>query len=115
MFLRENPARIEAMPEHTYDEIVAKYVEMNIAYPFMEGIGRSARIGLDLMLKKNLSVCVDWSLIDKKDYLEAMRISVVDAAPLRQLLKPALTLNVDDRYIVIKGIDYSYYSEETKS
>lgn len=111
MFLKENLAQIEQMPESTFDEIITKYVEMNIAHPFMEGNGRSTRIWLDMMLKKNLGVCVDWSLIDKTEYLDTMRISVVDAEPLRRLLKPALTGHVNDRAIIIKGIDYSYYYE----
>ncbi len=112
MFLHESLARIERMPENTFEEIISKYVEMNIAHPFMEGNGRSTRIWLDMMLKKNLALCVDWSLIDKKEYLDTMRISVTNAEPLRHLLEPALTRRVNDRAIVIKGIDYSYYYEE---
>lgn len=112
MFLHENLSRIEQMSENTFEEIIAKYVEMNIAHPFMEGNGRSTRIWLDMMLKKNLAVCVDWSLIDKKDYLYAMQLSVTNTEYLCQLLKPALTGHVNDRSIVIKGIDYSYYYEE---
>lgn len=115
MFLRDSLAAIEKMPESTFDEIIAKYAEMNIAHPFMEGNGRSIRIWLDMMLKKNLSLCIDWSLIDKKEYLETMRVSVVNSEPLRRLLKPALTSNTNDRVLVMKGIDYSYYYEEPDS
>lgn len=112
MFLTENLSEIEKMPETTFDEIVAKYVEMNIAHPFMEGNGRSARIWLDLILKKNLRVCVDWSRIDKNEYLDAMHESVVRPEPIRLLLKGALTTEIDNREIIMKGIDYSYYYEE---
>ena len=111
MFLVDNLHQIESMPENNFEVIVNKYVEMNIAHPFMEGNGRSTRIWLDMMLKKNLSLCIDWSAIDKKDYLDAMRTSVVDADPLKQLLQPALTQDIDNREIIFKGIDYSYYYE----
>lgn len=110
-FLPENLARIEAMPEKTFDEIVDKYVEMNIAHPFREGNGRSTRIWLDLILKKNLKLCVDWSRIDKPEYLAAMRKSVTDPKEIRALLKSALTDDIFNREIMIKGIDYSYYYE----
>ena len=103
---------IEQMPETTFDEIIAKYVEMNVAHPFMEGNGRSTRIWLDLMLKRALKKCVDWSKVDKRSYLDAMRMSVADAAPLRNLLLPALTSKIHDRELFMKGIDYSYYYEE---
>lgn len=103
---------IENMPETTFDEIVDKYVEMNVAHPFMEGNGRSTRIWLDLMLKRSLKKCVDWSKINKNDYLEAMRKSVVDAACIKELLQSALTDKIDDRELFMKGIDYSYYYEE---
>lgn len=103
---------IEAMPETTFDEIVDKYVEMNIAHPFMEGNGRSTRIWLDLMLKRTLKRCVDWSQIDKSDYLDAMRKSATDASALKALLNGALTAKIDDREMFMKGIDYSYYYEE---
>ena len=103
---------IERMPETTFDEIVDKYVEMNVAHPFMEGNGRSTRIWLDLMFKRSLKKCVDWSRIDKNTYLEAMRRSVVDPAPIKALLQPALTGKIDDRETFMKGIDYSYYYEE---
>ena len=111
MFLRENLGKIEAMPEDTFENIVAKYVEMNVAHPFMEGNGRSTRIWLDLILKKNLKLCIDWSQIDKKEYLSAMQQSVVDAGSITALLKSALTDDVDNREIIMKGIDYSYYYE----
>lgn len=103
---------IEAMPETTFDEIVDKYVEMNIAHPFMEGNGRSTRIWLDLMLKRTLKRCVDWSLIDKSAYLDAMRRSATDASALKALLNGALTSKINDREMFMKGIDYSYYYEE---
>ena len=104
-------AHIEVMPENTFDEIIDKYVEMNVAHPFMEGNGRSTRIWLDLILKKNLRQCVDWSRIDKSDYLAAMRESVDDSQKIRLLLQNALTDDVDNREIIMKGIDYSYYYE----
>ena len=100
------------MPEDTLERIVEKYVDMNVAHPFMEGNGRSTRIWLDLILKKNLQKCVDWSLIDKKDYLAAMRESVDDPGKICSLIKGALTDDIDDREIIMKGIDYSYYYEE---
>ena len=100
------------MPETTFDEIVSKYVEMNVAHPFMEGNGRSTRIWLDLMLKRSLKRCVDWSQIDKNDYLNAMRTSVSDDSEIRRLLKGSLTDEIDSREMFMKGIDYSYYYEE---
>ncbi len=103
---------IEKMPESTVEEIVKKYVEMNVAHPFMEGNGRTTRIWLDLILKKNLSKCVDWSKIDKTEYLEAMKLSVVDHSEILALIENALTDKIDDREIIMKGIDYSYYYEE---
>ena len=112
LYLKEALAAIEKMPETTFEEIIAKYVEMNIAHPFREGNGRTTRIWLDLILKKNLSKCVDWSQIDKKDYLDAMRKSVADANWIFELLQNALTDKIDDREIFMKGIDYSYYYEE---
>lgn len=111
-FLKKNLEMIEAMPEATFDEIIEKYVEMNVAHPFMEGNGRSTRIWLDEMLKKRLGKCIDWSKIDKKEYLEAMRRSIVDISIIRVLLKEALTDKIDDREIFMKGIDYSYYYEQ---
>lgn len=112
LYLEETLQSIEKMPENTFEQIVQKYVETNIAHPFREGNGRTTRIWLDLILKKNLSKCVDWSQIDKKDYLEAMRKSVTDANPIFELLQNALTDKIDDREIFMKGIDYSYYYEE---
>lgn len=103
---------IERMPESSFDEIVDKYVEMNVAHPFMEGNGRSTRIWLDLMFKRSLKKCVDWSRIDKNSYLDAMRRSVVDSAAIKALLQSALTNKINDRETFMKGIDYSYYYEE---
>lgn len=100
------------MPDTTFDEIVSKYVEMNVAHPFMEGNGRSTRIWLDLMLKRSLQRCVDWSKMDKNDYLNAMRMSVSDDTEIRRLLKGALTDEIDSREMFMKGIDYSYYYEQ---
>ena len=111
-YLHDNLKTIEQMPETTFDEIVDKYVEMNVAHPFMEGNGRSTRIWLDLIFKKQLKMCVDWSKIDKKDYLDAMVVSRVDSTRIRELLKQALTDKIDDREIFMKGIDYSYYYEQ---
>lgn len=112
MYLNENLAHIEKMPENTIENIVKKYVEMNIAHPFMEGNGRSTRIWLDFILKKNLQTCTDWSKIDKREYLEAMKQSPVDTSHIFELIKNAQTSKIDDREIVMKGIDYSYYYEE---
>jgi cell filamentation protein len=103
---------IENMPETTFDEIMNKYVEMNVAHPFMEGNGRSTRIWLDLMLKHSLKKCVDWSRINKNDYLDAMRQSVSNTDRIKQLIKNALTDKINDREMFMKGIDYSYYYEE---
>ncbi|MCK8621149.1 protein adenylyltransferase Fic [Prevotella sp. E13-27] len=111
-YLMQNLRLIEQMPETSFDEIVNKYVEMNVAYPFMEGNGRSTRIWLDLMFKKRLKLCVDWSQIDKKRYLEAMRRSTTDATYIKALLNGAMTDEIDDREIFMKGIDYSYYYEQ---
>jgi cell filamentation protein len=104
--------RIEQMPENSFDEIVDKYVEMNIAHPFMEGNGRSARIWLDMMLKKRLKKCVDWSRIGKNEYLDAMVKASTNNAAIRNLLKNALTGKINSREMYMKGIDYSYYYEE---
>ena len=103
---------IERMPETTFEEIADKYIEMNVAHPFMEGNGRATRIWLDLMLKRSLSRCIDWSRIDKRDYLDAMRRSVTDGTRIKELLRGALTPKIDDRETFMKGIDYSYYYEE---
>jgi cell filamentation protein len=111
-YLVQNLRLIEAMPENTFDEIVNKYVEMNVAHPFMEGNGRSTRIWLDLIFKKRLGLCVDWSKIDKKNYLAAMQQSTTDATAIKALLQGAMTDRIDDREIFMKGIDYSYYYEQ---
>lgn len=111
-YLMQNLESIEKMPETTFDEIVDKYVEMNMAHPFMEGNGRSTRLWLDLIFKKQLKLCVDWSKIDKKDYLDAMHRSTTDATRIKALLRQAMTDQIDDREIFMKGIDYSYYYEQ---
>ena len=103
---------IEKMPEASIDDIFNKYVEMNVAHPFMEGNGRSTRIWLDLMLKARVAKCIDWSRINKNDYLQAMTQSVADATFVKQLLTNALTDNINSRELFIKGIDYSYYYEQ---
>ena len=100
------------MPENTFDEIMDKYVEMNIAHPFMEWNGRTTRIWLDLIFKKRLKKCVDWSQINKNDYLAAMIESVSDSRKIKKLVKEALTDKIDDRDVFMKWIDYSYYYEE---
>lgn len=102
---------IERMPEETFEDIIAKYVEMNIAHPFMEGNGRATRIWLDLILKKRLRRVVDWQQVDKDLYLQAMERSPVNDLELRVLLQPALTDRTDDREIIFKGIEQSYYYE----
>lgn len=111
-FLGGTLQQIEEMPETTFDEIVDKYVEMNIAHPFMEGNGRSARIWLDLILKKQLKKCVDWSKISKANYMNAMMLSPTQSNFLKTLLENALTTKINDREMFMKGIDYSYYYEE---
>lgn len=103
---------VEGMPESTFDEIIDKYVEMNVCHPFMEGNGRSTRIWLDLMLRKQLRQCIDWSKIDKYDYLNAMTQSVADSGRIRLLLQNALTDRINDSELFLKGIDYSYYYEQ---
>ena len=103
---------IENMPEENFEEIIDKYVEINIAHPFMEGNGRSMRIWLDLILKKHLKKCIDWSKINKKEYLDAMRKSVISSTEIKKLFFNALTDKIYDREIFMKGIDYSYYYEE---
>ena len=100
------------MPEQSFDEIVKKYIEMNIAHPFMEGNGRTTRILLDLILKKRLQRCVDWSQISKNNYLNAMIASVTNDSIIRDLIQHALTDQIHDRNMFMKGIDYSYYYEE---
>lgn len=113
-FLADTLQQIEKMPENTFDEIVNKYVEMNIAHPFMEGNGRSTRIWLDLLLKKRLKKCVDWSKISKRDYMNAMMLSPTKSNVLKSLLQNALTNKINDREMYMKGIDYSYYYEENE-
>lgn len=112
MYLDEALKQIENMPENNLENIVKKYVKMNVAHPFMEGNGRSTRIWLDLILKKNLGKCVDWSKINKNDYLSAMQRSVADYSDIFELIKNALTDDINDREVFMKGIDYSYYYEE---
>ncbi len=112
-YLPQTLANIEKMPESTLDEIMDKYVEMNIAHPFREGNGRATRIWLALMLKRSLKKCVDWSKINKNDYLAAMTHSVADATEIKILVKNALTDKINDRGIYMKGIDYSYYYEQS--
>ena len=111
-YLRYNLEQIEQMPQTTFDEIVDKYIEMNIAHPFMEGNGRSTRLWLDLIFKSSIKQCVDWSQIDKKAYLQAMRHSTTDSAMIRELLRSAMTDQINDREMFMKGIDYSYYYEQ---
>lgn len=111
-FLGNTLKQIEEMPQNTFDEIVNKYIEMNIAHPFMEGNGRSTRIWLDLLLKNRLKKCVDWSKISKRDYMNAMMLSPTKSNALRSLLYNALTDKINDREMFMKGIDYSYYYEE---
>ncbi len=111
MYLEAALENIEKMPQNTFDEIVEKYVEMNAAHPFREGNGRSTRIWLDQILKTELHVVVDWSKVDKEDYLQAMERSPVKDIELKYLLKNALTSEVDSREVYMKGVDNSYYYE----
>ena len=111
MYLKAALEHIEAMPQSTYEEIVEKYVEMNIAHSFREGNGRSMRIWFDLMLKKELNLVVDWSKVDKNDYLLAMERSPIKDIEIKHILKEALTEKIDDREIYMKGLDTSYYYE----
>ena len=111
MYLEASLDHIDSMPQNTYDDIIKKYVEMNIAHPFREGNGRSTRIWLDLMLKKEINKVVDWNLVDKEKYLSAMERSPVNDLEIRYLLVDALTDKVDDRELYLKGIDVSYYYE----
>ena len=111
MYLEAALANVEKMPQSTFEEIVEKYVEMNIAHPFREGNGRSTRIWLDLILKKELGQVVDWSLVDKEDYLLAMERSPIRDIEIKHLLRQALTDQIDDREVYMKGIDISYYYE----
>ena len=112
MHFPETLQTIERMPETTFDEIMDKYVEMNVAHPFMEGNGRSTRIWLDFILKRSLKRCVDWSQIDKNEYLTAMRESISDSTRIKSLVLPALTPKINDREMFMKGVDYSYYYEQ---
>ncbi len=112
LYLSEILSKVGNMPETTFEEIVAKYVEMNIAHPFMEGNGRSMRIWLDLILKEKLHQCIDWSKIDKRSYLNAMERSPVNDLEIRELLRHALTDKINDRDVYMKGIEQSYYYEE---
>ena len=111
LYLTEVLKAVEKMPEGTFEDIIAKYVEMNVAHPFMDGNGRSTRIWLDMMLKKNLGVVVDWAKIEKHDYLQAMERSPINDLELRYLLEKALTDKVNDRDVIFKGIEQSYYYE----
>ena len=111
IYLKEALAKIEQMPEGNFEEIIAKYVEMNIAHPFMEGNGRATRIWLDMILKKNLGKVVNWQNVDKDLYLQAMERSPINDLELRFLLKENLTSDVDNRDIIFKGIEQSYYYE----
>lgn len=111
MYLKEALKNIEKMPQSIYDEIIEKYVEMNVAHPFREGNGRSMRIWLDCILKAELGKVIDWSKVDKDDYLLAMERSPIKDVEIKYLLKEALTDKIDDREVYMKGIDYSYYYE----
>lgn len=111
MYLKEALKHIDSMPQSTYDEIIEKYVEMNIAHPFREGNGRSMRIWLDLILKKELKLVIDWSKVDKTDYLLAMERSPIKDIEIKQLLKQSLTNKIEDRQVYMKGIDNSYLYE----
>ena len=111
-YLGQTLADVERMPEDSFENIIDKYVEMNVAHPFREGNGRATRIWLDLILKKNLQRCIDWSLVDKRKYLEAMTRSVADPTSIKDLLRSALTEKINDRDTFMKGIDYSYYYEQ---
>ncbi len=111
MYLDAALKHIDDMPQSTFDEIIEKYVEMNVAHPFREGNGRSTRIWLDLILKKELQVVIDWNKVDKEDYLLAMERSPIKDVEIKVLLKNALTELIDDREVYMKGIDASYYYE----
>lgn len=111
-YLEQTLKNVERMPEDSFENIIDKYVEMNVAHPFREGNGRATRIWLDLILKKNLQLCIDWSHVDKRKYLEAMTRSVADSTSIKDLLRSALTDKINDRDTFMKGIDYSYYYEQ---
>ena len=112
LYLESKLAIIERMPEGSFDEIIEKYVEMNVAHPFREGNGRATRIWLDLILKKNLNKCIDWTVVDRADYLSAMERSPVNSLEIKHLLKNALTDKVDDRGVYLRGIQQSYVYED---
>lgn len=112
LYLEASLCAIEKMPECNFEEIIAKYVEMNVAHPFLEGNGRSMRIWLDMMLKKNLSLVVDWQRVDKTLYLQAMERSPINDLELRTLLFPCLTSDTENRDVIFKGIEQSYFYEE---
>ena len=114
LYLNEILSKIEQMPENTFEEIIAKYVEMNIAHPFMEGNGRTMRIWLDLILKKHLNKVINWQLVDKTLYLQAMERSPINDLEIRFLLKENLTSETENREIIFKGIEQSYYYEGYK-
>ena len=111
MYLETAIKNVDKMPQNTFDEIVEKYVEMNIVHPFREGNGRSMRIWLDMMLKKQIGQVVDWSKIEKEDYLMAMERSPIKDIEIKYILKAALTDQINDREVYMKGIDHSYYYE----
>jgi len=111
MFLKPSLEHIDQMPQSTFEQIVEKYVEMNVAHPFREGNGRATRIWLDLIFKQELQQVVDWNRIDKEDYLMAMQRSVVKDLEIKHLIKQALTARIDDRKVYLKGIDASYHYE----
>ncbi|MBR3880503.1 MAG: Fic family protein [Mailhella sp.] len=111
LYLKEALAAIEKMPETSFEEIVAKYVEMNVAHPFLEGNGRATRIWFDMILKKRLGCVVDWQKIDRTAYLQAMERSPVNDLELRALIQPNLTARTDDREVIFKGIEQSYWYE----
>ncbi|MBC3830952.1 Fic family protein [Undibacterium amnicola] len=111
MYLETSLVHISKMPQSSFDRIIEKYVEMNIAHPFREGNGRATRIWLDLILKKEIKRVIDWNAVDKSDYLSAMERSVVKDVEIKHLLQPALTDRIDDRAVFMKGIDISYYYE----
>lgn len=111
MYLKQALNHIDTMPQSTYEEIIEKYVEMNVAHPFIEGNGRSTRIWLDLILKKEIGKVIDWNIVDKNDYLLAMERSPIKSVEIRELLKQALTSEINDREVFMKGIDASYNYE----
>jgi cell filamentation protein len=114
LFLEENLRIIEKMPKTTFEEIIEKYSEINIAHPFREGNGRSTRIWLDCILKKNLALCIDWQRVDKNDYLQAMERSPINTLEIKTLLKGAITADINNRDVYMKGIQKSYEYEDTE-